>query len=378
MSDTLLAHRTEAPASGRQRTFSWALIAVGILVALVIPLFVSAYWLQLAFTVCSLGVAMVGLTMLTGAGQLSMGAPFFMAVGSLTYVVLAGSPTDSGEVIGFGLPPVAAAIAGTVAGGIAGLIFSPIASRLSGIYLAMASLGLVILAEHILNNMALLSGGFNGRRSPDFELFGIVFGRTSDPLVIFGVPFGRQEWLWYLGIGLLLAAILFARNIKRSRSGRALQLVANSDLTASVAGVHVRAYKARIFFLSSLYGGLGGVLYTLAMGSIAPTSFNIDLALKTLAIIVIGGIGSIGGAVAGTVFVVCLPLVLQPLLGYVPFLANDAATASYISRYVYGLAVILVLLFWPRGLAGIGAALASGFQSRRSARLAHEKEVEDA
>ena len=70
MSDTLLAHRTEAPASGRQRTFSWALIAVGILVALVIPLFVSTYWLQLAFTVCSLGVAMVGLTMLTGAGQL--------------------------------------------------------------------------------------------------------------------------------------------------------------------------------------------------------------------------------------------------------------------------------------------------------------------
>ena len=378
MSDTLLANRADQLAPARGRTFSWALIAVGIVVALVIPLFVSTYWLQLAFTVCSLGIAMIGLTMLTGAGQLSMGAPFFMAVGSLTYVVLAGTPSGPGDVIGFGLPPVAAAIAGTVAGGVAGLIFSPIASRLSGIYLAMASLGLVILAEHILNNVSLLSGGFNGRRSPDFALFGIVFGRTADPPVLFGVPFGRQEWLWYLGIALLLAAILFARNIQRSRSGRALQLVANGDLTASVAGVHVRAYKARIFFLSSLYGGLGGVLYTLAMGSIAPTSFNMDLALKTLAIIVIGGIGSIGGALAGTVFVVCLPLVLQPLLGYLPFLASDAATASYISRYVYGIAVILVLLFWPQGLAGIWATLVSGFQGRRSGPQPLEKEDQDA
>ncbi|AUI50601.1 branched-chain amino acid ABC transporter permease [Arthrobacter crystallopoietes] len=327
-------------------------------VLLIAPLYVSAFWLQLGFTISALAVGAIGLNLLTGTtGQLSLAHPFFMGVGALAYVVLSGESqeTSLGPIIGLGLPPLLGMIGGVLLAGLAGLLFSPVSARLQGIYLGVSSLALVFIGLHVLNTVSPLSGGFNGRSTPAFEVLGLRFDHSDNPVTILGVPFGRAELLWYLGIVLLVLAYWFARNLLKSRPGRAMKLVADSQLAASVMGVPVMQYKGKVFFASSVYAGLAGVMYALAIGSIAPQSFGMDLSMQFLAMIVIGGLGSVGGAIAGAAFVTSLPLVIQNLSEYIPFVSNSPGgmSASHLASYIYGAAVILVLIFKPSGLAGI-------------------------
>ncbi|MGO1542782.1 MAG: branched-chain amino acid ABC transporter permease [Gulosibacter sp.] len=325
-------------------------------ILLILPLYISTYWLQLGFLVSSLAIGAIGLNILTGtAGQLSMAHPFFMGLGALSYVVLAGEPAETslGPIIGFGWPPVLAMVGGVIIAGIAGLIFSPLSARLSGIYLAVASLALVFIGVHVLNTAHALSGGFNGRAAPTFELFGLVFGASENPIVILGVPFGKAELHWYLGLVVLAIGIWFGKNLLKSRTGRALKLIDSSPLTASVVGVEVMENKGKVFFLSSIYAGMGGVLYALAIGSIAPQSFDMNLSLEFFAMIVIGGLGSIGGAVVGAAFVIALPQVLQANAAALTFITQFGITTAHLANYIYGAAIILVLIFKPTGIAGL-------------------------
>src|SRR3712207_4250947 len=109
---------------------------------------------------------------------------------------------------------------------------------------------------------------------------------------VLGVPFREAERLWYLGLVLALAAYWFARNLLRSRPGRALETLRDSEVAASVMGVNVQRYKGRVFLVSSMYAGLSGVMYALSIGSIAPESFGLELSILYLAMIVLGGLGS--------------------------------------------------------------------------------------
>lgn len=331
-----------------------ALILAAI-VLLILPLYVSAYWLQLGFLVASLAIGAIGLNILTGtAGQLSMAHPFFMGLGALTYVVLAGEPgeTSLGPIVGLEWPPLFAMLGGVIVAGIAGLAFSPLSARLSGIYLAVASLALVYIGVHVLNTASALSGGFNGRAATNFEIFGLEFG-GANAIVVAGVPFGKAELHWYLGIAILVIGVWFAKNLLGSRTGRALKLINASPLTASVVGVEVMDHKGKVFFLSSIYAGMGGVLYALAIGSIAPQSFDMGLSLEFFAMIVIGGLGSVGGAVVGAAFVVALPQILQANAASLSFVTQFGITTAHLSNYIYGAAIILVLIFKPSGIAGI-------------------------
>ena len=256
---------------------------------------------------------------------------------------------------GLGWPPLIGMIAGVLVAGLAGLLFSPIAARLRGIYLGVASLGLVFIGQHVLNSWTSVTGGFNGRSAPEFSLFGFTFGNTDPDLFVLGVPFREAERLWYLGLVLALAAYLFARNLLRSRPGRALQTLRDSEVAASVMGVNVQGYKARVFLVSSMYAGLAGVMYALSIGSIAPESFGLELSILFLAMIVLGGLGSVGGAALGAVFVSALPLIFQRYADVVPFVggAGEGGLApGEAARYFFGLAIILVVLFEPAGLAG--------------------------
>jgi ABC-type branched-chain amino acid transport system, permease component len=350
-----------------KRTWKWAAIAVLAVIALIAPLYLTSYWLQLVFAVSAIAIGAIGLNLVTGtADQLSLANPFFMVVGALTYVVLCSEADAERGLVGLGLPPIVGLVGGVALAMVAGLLFSPIASRLRGIYLGMASFGLVFVAIYVLNNAGALSGGFNGRSVPTFELFGIVFGRSDEPLVIAGVPFGRWELLWYLGLILLVLAAWFASNILKSRSGRALRLIASGDLPASVSGVHVAWYKAQVFAISGMYAGLAGVLYALSIGSIAPETFSLELALEFLAMIVIGGMGSVAGAIIGATFVAALPLLLQYALGGVPMFQTGEISAANVANYVYGLAVILVLIFKPSGLVGIWRDVMNSFRRRKN------------
>jgi branched-chain amino acid transport system permease protein len=247
-------------------------------------------------------------------------------------------------------------IVGVLLAGLAGLLFSPIAARLRGIYLGVASLALVFIGIHVLNAWTSVTGGFNGRSAPEFSLFGFTFGNRDPELYVLGVPFREAERLWYLGLVLALAAYLFARNLLRSRPGRALQTLRDSEVAASVMGVNVQGYKARIFLVSSMYAGLSGVMYALSIGSIAPESFGLEVSILYLAMIVLGGLGSVGGAALGALFVSALPLVFQRYAEIIPFVGargEGGLAAGEAARYLFGAAIVLVILFEPAGLAGI-------------------------
>ena len=344
--------------SGAGRVVRIVLLLALAAVLLVLPLYVDEFWLRTGFAASAAIVGAIGLNLLVGTtGQLSLAHAFFLAVGAVTYVYVSGAPGGSATKIdGLQLPPLLGMVLGVLAAGLAGLLFSPVAARLRGIYLGVASLGLVFIGQHLLNTATPITGGFNGRTAPKFSLFGFSFSDSSPDLFVAGVPFGEVERLWYLGLAAALLAYLFARNLLRSRTGRALQTLRDSEVAAAVMGVNVQGYKARVFLVSSMYAGLAGVLYALSIGSIAPESFGLDLSVLYLAMIVLGGLGSVGGAVVGAVFVSALPLVFQQYAGSLPFVSEPGQggiNAGQAARLLYGLAIVLVVLFEPAGLAGL-------------------------
>jgi branched-chain amino acid transport system permease protein len=332
---------------------------VVLLVLLALPLYVGPFWLQLGLFVFAAAIGAIGLNILTGStGQLSLAHAFFLAVGAYGYSYFAG---NSGEQVGggvtvqgAGLPPLLAMVLAVALAGLAGLIFSPIASRLRGIYLGVASLALVFIGQHVLLNAKSVTGGFYGRSAHPFSLFGFSFTSDHPPLTVLNVTFGQRERLWYLGLALLVLAYLYARNVLRGRPGRALQTIRDSEVAAAVMGVNVRRYKAAAFVLSSMYAGLAGVLVALAFQRPVPDYFDLALSVTYLAMIVIGGLGSVRGAVLGAAFVTALPLVLTQYSDKIGFLAQPGQSgvgAAEFSKYVYGAAIVLVILVAPGGLS---------------------------
>jgi branched-chain amino acid transport system permease protein len=339
--------------SDRIRLPQVGIAGIAVLLLLAAPLELTGFWLQTGLFAMAAAIGALGLTLLVGvAGQLSLGHAFFVAIGAYGYAFLAG--TSDRQLAGAGWPPPLAALGAVVLAALAGALFSPIAGRLRGIYLGLASLGLVFLGQHILTNATAVTGGFNGRDATPFRLFGFSFTATDPELVVVNVPFGQLERLWYLGLLLVAIAWWYGRNLLRGRPGRALVGLRDSEVAAAVMGVNVRRYKAAAFTVSSAYAGLAGVLLALAFGRIVPDSFGFGLSIDFLAMIILGGLGSLGGAVAGAVFVTAPPLVLNHYSDALPFMAQPSETgvgAADAARLLYGAAVVAVLLFAPGGLA---------------------------
>jgi branched-chain amino acid transport system permease protein len=334
---------------------------VAIVVLLLVPYFFEGFWLQTGLFAMAAAIAAIGLTLLVGVtGQLSLAHAFFVAIGAYTYCYLAGEPPDpalASQPSGLDLPTWLAMLGAVGLAGLAGALFSPIAGRLSGIYLGLASIGLVFIGQYILFNAAGITGGFNGRDAPPFSLFGFSFS-DSDPdnLLVFGVRYGGLERLWYLGLALIALSWWYGRNLVRSRPGRALQQVRDSVTAAAVMGVNVPVYRAAAFTVSSMYAGLGGVFLALAFGRIVPESFGFLVSIDFLVMIVVGGLGSIGGAVAGAVLISALPQILNHYSESLPLVAEPGSSglqAAQAARLLYGAAVIAVLIYAPNGLAGV-------------------------
>ncbi len=352
MSETVVRHRPP------RKVGSWIAFVLVVVLLLIAPLYLQEFWLRTGFAVSAAVVGAIGLNLLVGTtGQLSLAHAFFLAVGAATYVYVSGAPGGTATKIdGLGWPPLVGMVAGVLLSGLAGVLFSPVAARLRGIYLGVASLGLVFIGQHLLNTWTSVTGGFNGRTTPQFSLFGFHFASDHPFLTVGGVPFNESERLWYLGLAIALLAYLFARNLLRSRPGRALQTLRDSEVAAAVMGVNVQGYKARVFLVSSMYAGLAGVLYALSIGSVAPESFALDLSILYLAMIVLGGLGSVGGAVLGAIFVSALPLVFQQYAASLPLVSDvgqGGIAAGEAARLLYGAAIIAVVLFEPAGLVGL-------------------------
>jgi branched-chain amino acid transport system permease protein len=363
---TPLGRTAADPSRGRRFTpgrvagiVGWLVLLVVLLVA---PLYVDEFWLRTGFAVFGAIVGAIGLNLLVGTtGQLSLAHAFFVALGAYAYSYMAGHGPDpalaSTQPDGLGLPTWLALIGAVLISGVAGALFSPIAGRLRGIYLGLASLGLVFIGQHILFNAKGITGGFNGRDAQPFRIFGFEFSNNNpSDFSVLGVPYGQLERLWYLGLLLLLISWWYGRNLVGSRPGRALATVRDSEVAAAVMGVNVPVYKAAAFTVSSMYAGLAGVFLALAFGRIVPDSFGFLVSIDYLVMIVLGGLGSIGGAIVGGVLVTALPQILNHYSDSLPLVGDPGSSglqADEAARLLYGAAVVAVLIFAPRGLAGL-------------------------
>lgn len=341
------------------RTFA----AVAVLCAL--PFYLDTFWLRIGLFSMAAAVGAVGLGLLSGtAGQLSLGHAFFLAVGAYGYVWLAGEP-------GPGLPTVVAAVLAVLLAGAAGGLFSPVAGRVRGIYLGVATLALVFLGHHVLLTADSVTGGFNGRSVPPLEVGGFSFSADSE-LTLLGVPFGAEERLWYLGLALFAVTWFTARGLLRGRPGRALVALRDSETAAAVMGVDVSRYRSAAFVVSSMYAGLAGVLLALSFRRVVPDYFGLVLSVDYLAMIVIGGLGSVAGATVGAVFVTALPLLMTRYADQLPLVAAPGTTDGTVgpteaARYLYGASIVLILLFAPDGLHGLVRRLRARVRRPRTA-----------
>lgn len=377
MSDVLTPERTPAPPARRPRTGTLlrGLAWVALLLALLaLPLYVGPGLLSAGQYVMVGAVGAIGLTLVIGqAGQLSLAHAFFLLVGGTAYAVLAGETEQAGSehIVGLGLPPLLAIVGAVLISALAGFAFAPVAGRLKGIYLGVASLALVFLGFYLGQALPALTGGAASGRNPEpFALFGFPF-TNEGYLAVLGVPFRQPERLWYLFLAFTAIAFVLARGAVRSRVGRSWRAVRDNEAAAAVMGVNVLGAKAGAFAVSAAYAGLAGVMVTLWLGLLKPDesefgTYGLNTSIAFLAMAIIGGLGSIPGAVVGALVVYGTPQVLTLFadeLGLGNTLAGLSPTV--ISLYVYGIAVILVVLFEPGGLAAIGRRIA-GFARRRT------------
>ncbi|CAM5700816.1 hypothetical protein SVIOM74S_04152 [Streptomyces violarus] len=200
---------------------------------------------------------------------------------------------------------------------------------------------------------------------------GFSFSADSE-LSLLGVPFGAEERLWYLGLALFAITWFTARGLLRGRPGRALVALRDSETAAAVMGVDVSRYRSAAFVVSSMYAGLAGVMLALAFRRVVPDYFGLVLSVDYLAMIVIGGLGSVAGATAGAVFVTALPLLMTRYADQLPLVAAPGTTDGAVgpteaARYLYGAAIVLILLFAPDGLHGLVRRLRARLRSRRTA-----------
>ncbi|MEU9686615.1 branched-chain amino acid ABC transporter permease [Amycolatopsis japonica] len=368
MSDTAVKTPAAAPTApppkrdrGRLlKALAWVALLV---VLLAIPLYLDAAWLKAGQYMMIGGVGAIGLTLLVGqAGQLSLAHAFFLLAGATGYTVLSG-PTDDERVIGLGLDPGLSLIGAVVIAALLGLAFAPVSGRLRGIYLGVASLSLVFLGLYFGQSAETLTGGTSTGRTPEpFSLFGFPFTNGGPEIELMGVPIRQAERLWYLFLLLTVLAFVVAKAAVRSRVGRSWRAVRDNEAAASVMGVSVTRAKAGAFAVSSAYAGLAGAMTVLWFDILKPDesefgTYGINISIAFLAMVIIGGLGSVPGALVGALIVNGLPQVLSLYsadLGWFSGTGDGALTPILVSSFVYGAAIILVVLFEPGGLAAIG------------------------
>lgn len=305
----------------------------------------------------------IGLNILTGyAGQVSLGHAFFMGIGAYTAAIVGGSP---GSIVwGLQLDLAIALPAAALVAGLIGLIVAPLATRVRGLYLAVLTLGLLMLGEHLFKTMAPVTGGQGvGRAGARRVLFGADLTQTY---AIGPVHVPPHISFYFLCLVLLVVLGVAARNLVRGRFGRAFAAVRDRDIAAEVMGVNLLRTKTLAFALSSAYAGLSGALFVMLIGRVAPETWNLFLSIDFLAVVVIGGIATISGTIIGACFVVLLPRLLEELTHYVPWISVSSGgflNVFQLQTIIFGVLIILFITLEPRGLYGLWARVRNYFKA---------------
>lgn len=311
--------------------------------AVALPFGLSAAQLTTATFVVIAAIGATGLNVLTGfAGQISLGHAAFLGVGAYTAAVLGA---DHG-VSSFVWIPAAG-----VAAGLLGVLLGPIALRLRGLYLAIVTLGLVFIAQHVFFNAAGLTGGPQGRAFPAVELGPFDFS-PGQVLDLGAVTIDSSGLYYFLALALLAAATAFTWNLRRTRAGRAMVALREREAPAGVMGVDVGRVKVTAFVVSSFLAGICGALYGSYLSFAQPDQWSLLMSIQFIAAVIVGGLGTTAGPLLGSAVVFALPSLLKEL----PFLPEEGSgglSAGDLTSITYGLLIVAFLTLEPRGIVGI-------------------------
>ncbi len=314
-----------------------------VLLFAVVPFVSNAYIVYILNTIGIYAIAAIGLNLLIGyTGQISLGHGAFFGVGAYTAAILATR---------VGVPFVIAVPAGGVSTALVGMVFGIPSVRLKHLYLCIATLAGQIILDYVFVQWESLTGGAEGISIPTASLFGIDLGSDRNFYYVIFVCFAILT--------------LMAVNLIRTRYGRAFIAIRDNDQAAEGMGIPIFRYKLLSFAISSFYAGFAGGLYAYYMMSITPEPFTLWLSIEYIAMIIIGGLGSIPGAVFGTTFIIVLNEVLSNITEYLMNISpsiGGAITIAPLREFIYGLAIVLFIIFEPKGLAEVWRIVRASFR----------------
>ncbi|KQC08825.1 MAG: ABC transporter permease [Smithella sp. SDB] len=310
---------------------------------LVAPFLLSPYMLYIFNTIGIAAIAAIGLNILIGyTGQISLGHGAFFGVGAYAAAILA---TRLGVGFYFAIP------AAGIITALVGMIFGIPSGRLKGLYLTIATLAGQFIIEYVLIRWESLTKGTMGITLPSPEIFGWQI--SGDKMFFFLIFISLVCMTW------------FAVNIIRSKYGRAFIAIRDNDRAAEGMGIPIFKYKLLSFGISSFYAGFAGALWAYYMVSITTEPFNLGLSVEYIAMVIIGGMGNIPGAIFGATFITLLNELLRFVTGIlinVPAIASWGLNMAPLREFVFGLAIVLFILIEPKGIAEIWRIIRSSFR----------------
>jgi branched-chain amino acid transport system permease protein len=305
--------------SRRHLVIRWVVIIVAVLVAIGLPLNSTRLINSQLTLVMIYGIAALGLNLLVGySGQISLGHGAFFAIGAYTAAIV---------IVRAGMPYLVAILAAGLVTFALGFAFGVPALRLRGLYLALVTLALTVVTPPLIKRFGDLTGGAQGMSVPT-------------PAVPSWLKLDADQFLYLLVLVVTGVLFLVAMNLTRGGMGRALISIRDNEHAAITMGVDRARLKTRVFACSAAYAGIAGGLFALALGFVAPESFTLALSFVFLAAIVIGGLGTIGGALLGALFI-----------EFVPQYAGEVNPA--LAGLIYGTVLIVVMYLLPGGAMGL-------------------------
>lgn len=307
-------------------------LALFFVLLVIIPFVVDAYILYVANLIGFAVIGAVGLNILTGfTGQISLGHAAFVGVGGYTAAILITRWDFS---FWLALP-----CAGFMAA-IAGLIIGIPSLRVKGLYLCMATLAAQFIFQYIFIHWEAMTQGIRGINVPAPSIFGFVLN--------------TEKRFYYLTLIVVIVAVAYARNLVRSRVGRAFVAIRDRDLAAEIMGISLFRYKLTAFAISSFYAGVAGALWVSFMRIVTPDHFPFHLSIQYLAMVIVGGMGSVLGSIFGAVFMILTPELLNVWSGSLSKLIPAMGQLFIpLKEVVFGSLIVLFLIFEPLGLAEI-------------------------
>ena len=312
-------------------------------ILLLFPIWVNDFRAQQFAYVGIYTVALIGLNVLTGyTGQISLGHGAFMAIGGYTTALLMAGNEQFGQTgvlgIGGGMKDIwTIPIAGLVTG-LVGFVFGFPALRLSGLYLALATFAIAVAMPALIKNFEHFTGGGSG-----INLFGLPELTASiTPVQRAGIELDFNNYLYYVAWTTALILYVVAWLFLRGRTGRAFRAVRDSETAAVSSGVSLARYKTLAFGLSAAYAGVAGALFAIATTFVNPDTFPIALSIFLLVGVVVGGLGSLLGPIAGAIFI-----------QFMPIWSQQVSKSPGAPAVVYGVVVILLMFVLPTGVSGL-------------------------